>query len=106
MRLPRRGPKSRLDKANRCSYDPSVTFLVNPPAPIEVRTDATGRPCYLRGDPLVGDLQVVSRWVVDVDWWDRPVSREYWRVILRERLLCEIYRDRDQQAWFVERIYD
>src|SRR2546429_151357 len=74
-----------------------------PPA---VRTDPTGRPCYLRGDRLVGDLQVVSQWVVDVDWWDRPVSREYWRVILRERLLCEIYRDRDQQAWFVERIYD
>jgi len=41
-----------------------------------------------------------------VDWWSNPVSREYWRVILRDLLLCEVYRDLDQGSWFLERVYD
>jgi hypothetical protein len=56
--------------------------------------------------PLVGDLKVALRWMVDVEWWDNPVSREYWCVLLRGRLMCEIYRDLDRDAWFVERVYD
>ncbi len=83
-----------------------MTYLVNPPKPVEIRTDPAGEPCYLRGDPLVGDLKAVQRWVVEMDWWSNPVSREYWRVILRGRLLCEIYRDLDRDGWFIERVYD
>ncbi len=79
---------------------------MSPAKRIEVRLDEGGAPCYLRGDPLVGDLRVVQSWIVDVDWWDKPVSREYWRVILREQLMCEIFRDLDRGGWFVERIYD
>jgi hypothetical protein len=83
-----------------------MAFQVDPPMAIEVRTGADGAPCHIRGEPLMGDVQPVQHWLAEVDWWSRPVSREYWRVLLRERLLCEIYRDRDQDAWFVERIYD
>jgi hypothetical protein len=54
-----------------------VALLVHPPKPIEVRLDADGAPRYLRGDPLVGDLRVVVRRMVDLDWWGNPVSREY-----------------------------
>jgi hypothetical protein len=83
-----------------------MTFLVDPPLEIEVRTDPDGAPRHIRGEALVGPVRPVLRWVADVDWWSRPVSREYWRVLLRERLLCEIYLDRQRHAWFVERIYD
>jgi hypothetical protein len=83
-----------------------MTFLVDPPLPIEVRLDTSAAPCHIDGEPLTGPVRPVLRWVADVDWWSRPVSREYWRVLLRERLLCEIYHDREQDAWFVERIYD
>lgn len=83
-----------------------MTFMLHPPRPVEVRTDEHGAPRHIRSDPLVGEIEVVQRWVAELDWWDRPVSREYWRVLLRGRLLCEIYRDRVEGGWFVERIYD
>jgi hypothetical protein len=84
----------------------AMTFLVDPPREIEVDTSGAGVPYRIRGEPLVGPVQPVLRWVVEVDWWSRPVSREYWRVLLRGRLLCEIYRDRERGTWFVERVYD
>ena len=83
-----------------------MTFLVNPPREIEVWADADGTPQRIGTEPLAGAVRPVLRWVAEVDWWSRPVSREYWRVLLREQLLCEIYRDREQEAWFVERIFD
>jgi hypothetical protein len=83
-----------------------VTFLVNPPRPIEVETDEHERPRSIRGDPLIGPVQPIQRWITEVDWWSRPVSREYWRVLLRDRLLCEIYRDLEEGTWYVERVYD
>ncbi len=84
-----------------------MTFLVDPPRAAAVRVDPQGVPSHLDAHPLVGELQPVQRWLAEVDWWSRPVSREYWRVLLSGRLLCEIYRDLNQpNAWFVERIYD
>jgi hypothetical protein len=83
-----------------------VTYLVNPPMPIEVELDGDREPKHIRGDPLVGPVRPVRRWIVDVDWWNQPVSREYWRVVLRERLMCEIYRDLTEDTWYVERVYD
>jgi hypothetical protein len=83
-----------------------MTFLVDPPLEIEVRTDPAGAPCHIHGELLIGPVRPVLHWIAEVDWWSRPVSREYWRVLLHDRLLCEIYRDRRREAWFVERIYD
>ena len=71
-----------------------------------MRLDPAGGPCYLQAHPLVGDVKVVQNWLVDVDWWDNPVRREYWRVMLRGRILCEVFRDLDQDGWFLERVYD
>ncbi len=83
-----------------------MSFLVDPPMPLEVQADEHGVPWHIRGDPLIGPVRPVQRWVAELDWWSHPVSREYWRVLLHDRLLCEIYRDVDQDAWFVERVYD
>lgn len=83
-----------------------MTRLLRPPRPIEVETGDDGCPRHVRGDPLVGPVEAVQRWIADVDWWSQPVAREYWRVLLRGRLLCEIYRDRADGAWYLERVYD
>ncbi len=71
-----------------------------------MHTDEEGAPLHIHGEPLIGPVQPIQRWVAEVDWWSQPVSREYWRVLLRDQLLCEIYLDREREAWFVERIYD
>ena len=83
-----------------------MTFLVIPPQPVEVRLGADARPAYLRGGPLVGELEAVAHWRAELDWWDRPVDRDYWKVLLEGRLLCELYHDRAEDAWFVERVFD
>ena len=43
---------------------------------------------------------------LETRWWDRPVVREYWRALLNNNLLCELYRDVSRNEWFVERVYD
>ena len=84
-----------------------MTFLINPPKPAVVRQDERGAPAYLDAYPLVGEIRPVQHWLAEVDWWSRPVSREYWKVLLRGQLLCEIYRDLlADDSWFVERVYD
>jgi len=83
-----------------------VTFLVVPAQRVEVRLGLDGTPAHLRGGPLVGDLQPVAGWKAELDWWSNPVSRQYWRVLLSNTLLCEIYQDLHENAWYVERIYD
>ncbi len=83
-----------------------MTYLVNPPRPIEVEVDGEHRPSHIQGDPHSGPVRPVLGWIVDVDWWSQPVSREYWRVLLREQLMCEIYRDRGDGVWYLERVYD
>ena len=84
-----------------------MTILINPPKPAVVRVDEQGAPAHLDAYPLVGQVRPVQRWLAEVDWWSRPVSREYWKVLLRGQLLCEIYRDLlAEDSWFIERVYD
>jgi hypothetical protein len=85
-----------------------VTRLLDPPRPIEVETAGEDeRPRRIRGQgPLTGPVRTVQGWITEVDWWSQPISREYWRVLLRGRLLCEIFRDRTDGAWYLERVYD
>ncbi|TMC05657.1 MAG: hypothetical protein E6J41_21420 [Chloroflexi bacterium] len=84
-----------------------MTQLLDPPQPLEVEVDDAGQPRHVQGRPLAGPVRPVVRWIIEVDWWtSSPVSREYWRVLLRERLMCEIYRDRAGGAWYLERVYD
>ena len=38
--------------------------------------------------------------------WRRPVSREYWRLLIDDELAIECYCNRANAEWFVERVYD
>lgn len=84
-----------------------MTRLLNPPRPIEVEVGDDGAPRQVRGPgSFTGPVRPVQRWVVEMDWWSEPIARDCWRVLLRGRLLCEIYRDRADGAWYLERVYD
>lgn len=69
---------------------------------VTVSVDSSGNPCRVAdraAEPLMS-------WMVEQDWWSRPVIREYWRVLLGGSLLAEIYKDHLEEAWYLERIYD
>jgi hypothetical protein len=82
-----------------------MTRLFQPPPGIEVALNPHGAPGRV-GGVLFGSVEVQTRWTVDQDWWERPVAREYWKLLVGDRLLVEVFHDLDQDAWFLERIYD
>lgn len=67
-----------------------------PGVPAAVRTEAGWRRVE----------RVATRWVVETDWWRRPIRREYLRILLAGGECCELYRDLDGDGWFWSRRYD
>ena len=82
-----------------------MTRLISPPAAIDVTLDHGRAPIAISG-AFNGSLQPIARWKVETSWWNHPVVREYWRAVLNNNLLCELFRDASSNEWFVERIYD
>ena len=82
-----------------------MTRLLVPPTAIDVTLDHGGAPIAIAG-AFNGSLEPIARWKVEGSWWDRSVSREYWKVVLNSTLLCELFRDAATGEWYVERIYD
>ena len=82
-----------------------MTRLLTPPAAVELTLAADGTPAFISG-AFSGPLDPIARWKVETEWWNRPVVREYWKVLLGSNLLCELYHDVTHDEWFVERIYD
>jgi hypothetical protein len=82
--------------------DAALTRLFDPPRGVDVDLGAEGAPSRVDGIPAIA----ANRWLVEVDWWRRPVAREYWKLVVGDSLLCEVYHDLDLDAWFLERVYD
>ena len=82
-----------------------MTRLLAPAASIDVTLDHGGAPIAISG-AFTGSIDPIARWKVETRWWDRPVVREYWRALLNNNLLCELYHDLSRNEWFVERVYD
>ena len=82
-----------------------MTRLFSPPTPVTVTLNADGTPAFIAG-AWSGSIDPIARWKVETRWWDRPVVREYWRALLNNDLLCELYHDMSSNEWFVERVFD
>ena len=82
-----------------------MTRLISPPTAIDVTLDHGRAPIAISG-AFNGSIQPIARWKVEMSWWDRPVVREYWKAVLNNNLLCELFRDASTGEWFVERVYD
>jgi hypothetical protein len=82
-----------------------MTRLIVPTAAIDITLDHGGAPIAISG-VFNGSIEPIARWKVESSWWDRPVVREYWKAVLNNSLLCEIYFDNTTNQWFIERVYD
>ena len=85
---------------------------LNSPSPIQVRTDAEGRPVEVwfgRGGggtkgragtrpERVSAIREV--WRIDDEWWRRPISRLYHEVILENGKLLTLYLDLVEGGWW------
>jgi len=82
-----------------------MTRLLSPPAVVEVTLSPDGTPGFIIGE-FSGSVDPIARWKVETEWWNQPVVREYWKALLNNSLLCELYHDLNSDEWFVERVYD
>ena len=82
-----------------------MTRLLQPAPEVAVELGPEGAPARLRGEQG-GPLDPQARWLVEQDWWERPVAREYWKVVLSNEVLLEVFHDLNADRWFLERIYD
>jgi hypothetical protein len=84
-----------------------MTQLLTPARRVRVTVDAQGRPQQVTSAGAVRRVtQICNRWRVDLDWWRKPVARDYWKVVLDDDVLCEFFHDLEDHVWFLERIYD
>jgi len=53
-------------------------------------------------------LELANRWRVHTRWWEprETIWREYLKVVTDMGLLCLIYRDMQDDGWFLSRLYD
>lgn len=83
-----------------------MTRLCDPPLPVEVEIGPEGAPARMRAAGLHGALNPVAQWLADADWWARPIARHYFKALLGQDLLVELFHDLHVDAWYLERIYD
>jgi hypothetical protein len=44
---------------------------------------------------------VVETWCIDDEWWrDKPIARVYWRVVLEDGRVVDVYRDLLSGKWW------
>lgn len=63
------------------------------PDPVRVTADAAGRP--IRIDDR-GVVTIREEWRVEDGWWDQPVRRRYFEVILEDGAHRVVFEDRRQ----------
>ena len=79
------------------------------PVPARVRTEA-GAPIFLATDRQSvrgGAIATTSGpWRTSGGWWDDAWDRDEWEVTLRDGVSYRLFRERQQDAWFVDAVID
>lgn len=50
--------------------------------------------------------EIIGRWRLNLEWWKRPVERDYFRLRLPGGIICEVFRDIVSGCWQLFRVYD
>lgn len=78
---------------------------LNAPTPVRVQAGPDGAPAkvMLRGRACPVDT-VQEQWRIDEGWWwENPVKRHYWRLVLADGRLVTVYRDLTDGTWWAQR---
>lgn len=72
------------------------------PRRMNVESDEIDRPIVVRlGTRRIAVESVVETWRIDDEWWrDKPIARAYWRVVLEDGRVVDVYRDLASGKWW------
>jgi hypothetical protein len=75
------------------------------PRPVDVRTDESGEPVYVRlqGKPARRVAAVREAWRIDDEWWRQPISRDYRAVVLDDGGPVMLYHDLLNGRWYAQK---
>ncbi len=83
-----------------------VAALLGPPVPIRVRVGlgAAGQPVRLElGGRWWALAGIDDYWREERQWWDRPLRRDYFRVLLPDGSLRKIFQNLLDGEWYLDR---
>jgi hypothetical protein len=81
--------------------NPTRLRPLNRPRAVRVQTNEDDEPIavHLSGRLLAVE-SALETWRIDDEWWrERPISRLYWRVLLEDGRIIDIFRDRVRDRW-------
>ena len=75
--------------------------------PIQVWSSSTNEPIQFhwqgRAHPVAN---IHKQWRVYLDWWRKQLWRDYFKLTTQTGLLVIIYRDKQSNQWYLQRLYD
>lgn len=77
--------------------------VLNQPRPVRVLSDQNEVPVGLFWNGRQCRIDFVKeRWRIDDEWWRRPISRRYFRIVLITGVLITLYHDMQEDQWYLQ----
>lgn len=83
-----------------------MTRLWRTSDPITVEATPQGKPLRFVWKAETYEIESVTQWRTDTDWWAARLWRDYFQVVTTTGQLAIIYRDLVEDTWWWQRIYD
>ena len=83
-----------------------MASLLGPPGPrpIQATTNPQGKPAALAWDQRIHPVaKIYDNWYVSRFWWRKPLRRAYYRVELRDGRVKVVFRDLEDDGWYLTR---
>jgi hypothetical protein len=85
-----------------------IASLLGPPIPlkVKVKVNAMGLPSLVTlAGQARGVVGIDDHWREERTWWDKPLRRDYYRVILADGSLRNIFHDLIDGGWYLDRAW-
>ncbi len=85
-----------------------IASLLGPPIPlkVKVKVNATGLPSLVTlAGQARGIVGIDEHWREERAWWARPLRRDYYRVILADGSLRNLFQNLNDGKWFLDRAW-
>ncbi len=77
---------------------------LNMPREIEVLAHGSGAPAFIRRNRKLNQVAaILNSWRIDDEWWREMISRQYFRVELKNGLVITIFNDLVSGEWYQQR---
>lgn len=73
---------------------------LNRPRPLRVETGPGDTPAAVHLPGRLTVEETIETWRIDDEWWrPHPISRQYWRLLLEDGRIIDVFRDLVTGRW-------